>query len=294
MAFLTMTYSFTNSTTADATQVNTNFQDVIDATSDGTIDFNVNALTAAGAAVLNGHVTLGSASADDLTVNASLASSIPIKTTRTYDIGSADLGLRILYLGGNSTHTSALQAPSSGMSGDVNFVLPPTNGTSGFVLKTDGSGNTSWAGAGGSSSIRVCDGNGHGGSSSGETTVRNFTTTLQSTGSAITYTARTTTTGDKFTINEDGIYAISAADRENNTTYQICITKNSTGLSTVPTSITSSEVLDIGRANDTLDSVNLSVTVRLAAGDVIRLQADGTSANTDNFTRFCITQICKI
>ncbi len=151
MAFLTMTYSFTNSTTADATQVNTNFTDVINATSDGTKDLNVNALTAAGAAVLNGNVTLGSGSTKDLTINASLAASVPIKTTRTYDIGSADLGLRILYLGGNSTHTAALQAPSSGFSGDTTFALPVTNGVSSYVLKSDGSGNTAWTPAGGES-----------------------------------------------------------------------------------------------------------------------------------------------
>ncbi len=34
--------------------------------------------------------------------------------------------------------------PTTGMSADVNFTLPPTNGTSGFVLQTDGAGNTSW------------------------------------------------------------------------------------------------------------------------------------------------------
>jgi hypothetical protein len=144
MAFLTMTYSFANSTTADASQVNTNFQDVIDATSDGTLDFNIAALTAAGASVLNGNVTLGSASSKDLTVNASLASSIPIKTTRTYDIGSADLGTRLIYLGGNSTHTASFGAPSSGFTADTNFLVPPTNGTAYYRLKTDGSGNTSW------------------------------------------------------------------------------------------------------------------------------------------------------
>lgn len=124
-----MTYSFLNGTAADASSVNTNFTDLIQGTSDGTKDFNISALTAAGVATLNGNVILGSASGDDLTINASLAASIPIKTTRTYDIGSADLGLRILYLGMNSTHTIALQAPSSGASADYSLTLPPTTGT---------------------------------------------------------------------------------------------------------------------------------------------------------------------
>lgn len=146
MAFLSITYTFANSTVADATQVNTNFQDVVDALSNGTKDISISALTVAGTSTLNGNVAVGNASGDDLTVSASLASSIPIKTTRTYDIGSADLGLKILYLGGNSTHTVALQAPSSGFSGDTVFSLPPTNGTLDHFLVTDGSGVTRWTG----------------------------------------------------------------------------------------------------------------------------------------------------
>lgn len=126
MASLAVTYTFTNGTVASASEVNQNFQDVIDGTSDGTVDFNIAALTAAGTATLNGSVLLGNASGDDIQFNGSMATSLPIKTQRTYDIGSADLGLRILYLGGNSTHTIALQAPSSGMAADYSLSLPAT------------------------------------------------------------------------------------------------------------------------------------------------------------------------
>jgi hypothetical protein len=136
MAAISVTYSYTNGTTLDADQINQNFTDIINGTSDGTKDFSVNAL--------NGNVTLGNSSGDDLTVTASLASSIPIKTTRTYNIGSADLGLATVYYGGNSTHTIAVSAPSSGLSGDVTYTLPPSNGTSGYLLTTDGSGVTTW------------------------------------------------------------------------------------------------------------------------------------------------------
>ena len=76
-----------------------NFNDILNGVSDGTKDLSINALTLAGALTANGNVTLGNASGDDLTVTASLASSIPIKTNNSYDIGSATLGLRKLYLG---------------------------------------------------------------------------------------------------------------------------------------------------------------------------------------------------
>ena len=97
MANISVSNTFSNSTTADASQVNTNFTDIINGTSDGTKDFSISALTVGGTATLNGNVALGNASADDLTITASLASSIPIKTTFSYDVGSATLGLKSIY-----------------------------------------------------------------------------------------------------------------------------------------------------------------------------------------------------
>jgi len=116
-----VTHIFANSTTADATQVNTNFTDLINGASDGTKDYSINALTCAGAAALNGNVTLGNASSDDITFTGSMASHLPIKTTATYDIGSSTLGLRHIYLG-NSTSTLRLAAPTLGAS--YNLTLP--------------------------------------------------------------------------------------------------------------------------------------------------------------------------
>lgn len=144
MASPSVTYTFTNGTTADATQVNQNFTDLVNGLSDGTKDLSISALTAAGNVTLNGNVTIGNATSDDITVTGSLASSIPVKATRSHDIGTADLGLRTIYMGANSPHTVGLSAPSSGLSGDVTFSLPPSNGTAFYILKTDGSGNTSW------------------------------------------------------------------------------------------------------------------------------------------------------
>lgn len=142
MAAISVTYTFANSTVADATQVNQNFTDIVNGTSDGTKDFSIGALTAAGTATLNGHVTLGSASNDDLTINASLASSIPIKTNNSYDIGSATLGLAGVYLGSAGGLTTRLIGGATGSSWSLTF--PTTDGAARERLETNGSGVTSW------------------------------------------------------------------------------------------------------------------------------------------------------
>jgi hypothetical protein len=108
MAFITVSNTFTNSTTADASQVNTNFTDLINGTSDGTKDFSIAALTLSSTFTANGNVTLGNASSDDVTITGSLAATLPIKTNTSFDFGSATLGLRYLYLGGTSTFTGRL------------------------------------------------------------------------------------------------------------------------------------------------------------------------------------------
>ena len=69
MAAPSVTYTFTNSTTADADQVNTNFANLISAMTDGSKSFSIDALTCAGACILNGSVTLGNATADTITAN---------------------------------------------------------------------------------------------------------------------------------------------------------------------------------------------------------------------------------
>jgi hypothetical protein len=69
MAFPSVTYTFSNGTSADATQVNQNFTDVINGLSDTTKDLSVSALTAAGAVSLTGAtVAIGNAVSDALTI----------------------------------------------------------------------------------------------------------------------------------------------------------------------------------------------------------------------------------
>jgi len=54
-----ITYTFTNGTTADATQVNQNFSDLLNALIDSAKDLDINDLTLAGSMVVTGNVTVG-------------------------------------------------------------------------------------------------------------------------------------------------------------------------------------------------------------------------------------------
>jgi len=139
MAYTSVTYTFSNGTTADATQVNQNFTDIINGLSDGTKDISINAGTLAGTLTANGNVNLGNATSDDLTVTASLASNLIPKTNQTYDVGSADIGLRALYLGVSSAGaltTKLMAHPTT--AGDISLYLPVAAGTAGQLLTSDG------------------------------------------------------------------------------------------------------------------------------------------------------------
>ncbi len=142
MAAPSLTYTLTNGQTADASQVMQNFNDILNGITDGTKDLSISALTCAGAATLNGHVTLGNSSADDITVTGSLASSIPIKTTNTYNIGSSTLGLAGVYLGANSQTVRLVGSGS--MASTWTMTLPTSAGSAGQFLRNEGSGVTSW------------------------------------------------------------------------------------------------------------------------------------------------------
>jgi hypothetical protein len=139
-----VTYTFANSTTADASQVNTNFTDLINGLTDGTKDLSISALTVGGTATLNGSVNLGNASGDDLTITASLASTLSVKTTYSYDLGSSTIGLRSIYLGDAGSAARATRLIGATVASGYTFTLPTSGGTSRYRMETDGSGTTSW------------------------------------------------------------------------------------------------------------------------------------------------------
>lgn len=131
MAAPSVTYTFTNGTTADATQVNTNFTDLINGASDGTKDYTINALVVGGSATFNGAVTLGNASGDAITVTGSLSSSVPVSTNASYDIGGSTTGLAGLYLG-NNTRTVRLVAGT--LTGTYTITLPVATAAVGQLM----------------------------------------------------------------------------------------------------------------------------------------------------------------
>jgi hypothetical protein len=128
-----LTYTLTNGSTADATQVMQDLNDLLNGITDGTKDLSISALTCAGTATLNGHVNLGNSSADDLTITASLASTLPIKTNTSYDIGGATLGLRKLYLGnGGAGATCSIVSASHGTTRE--YTVPDCSAAASFVM----------------------------------------------------------------------------------------------------------------------------------------------------------------
>ena len=141
MGYPTVTYSFSNSTTADATQVNQNFTDVLNGLSDGTKNLNISALTAAGATVLNGAVTLGDGTPDDITVNGSLASSLPIKTTFSYDLGSSTVGWKSFYLGSSDSAAKTVRLIAGIIGTSYTLTLPTSAGSAGNGISNLGSGS---------------------------------------------------------------------------------------------------------------------------------------------------------
>lgn len=133
MAAPSYTYSLTNGSTADASQVMQDFNDILNGVTDGTKDLTISTLTANGAASLKGSVTLGLSTSNDLTVTGSLASSIPIKTTNVFDIGSATLGLAGAYFGTGSTQTARIVSTAS-LVGSRTYTMLDAGASANFVL----------------------------------------------------------------------------------------------------------------------------------------------------------------
>ncbi|MHC4607716.1 MAG: hypothetical protein ACYTAF_12445, partial [Planctomycetota bacterium] len=119
MANISVTYTFSNGSTADATEVNTNFQDIIDGTSDGTKDFSISALTCAGALTANGNATLGNATADDITITGRIAADIDPKTASATDLGDATQLWRALYVDNVLASINATGDPSYSFHADT-------------------------------------------------------------------------------------------------------------------------------------------------------------------------------
>lgn len=108
MAFIAVSNTFTNGTTSDAGQVNTNFNDIIAGLSDGTKDIQVAAISCT-TITATGDVTIGNSSADSLVVTSLVNSNfIPKMATAAYTLGDSSNQWQGLYLNNGATDGGAI------------------------------------------------------------------------------------------------------------------------------------------------------------------------------------------
>jgi hypothetical protein len=125
--------------------------------------------------------------------------------------------------------------------------------------------------------VTVTTGNGHG---STNTKIRRWTTTQESTGTAVTY-ADSATNGGAFTIVTAGLYEIHYSEDKSSGGAYFGISVNSNQLTTSVYSITATHRKAM--AYQSVAGGNLTVTrvLKLAASDVVRAHTDGTPNDTD-------------
>ena len=117
----TVTNTFSNGTTADATAVNQNFTDILAAMTNGASDFSIGALTVAGALAANGSVTLGNATSNDVTVTGYLASGLTPKSNVAYSLGGSSNMFSSIY--GTALYAGNISEASSAAGITVNNKL---------------------------------------------------------------------------------------------------------------------------------------------------------------------------
>jgi hypothetical protein len=141
-----VTYTFSNSTTADATQVNQNFTDIINGLTDGTKDLSISALTVAGNFTFTGTTfSIGNASSDTLSITASLASSIAVSATYSWDIGGSTAGIKKLYLGSSDSAARTAAIAAGAVTSSYTLTLPTAvPAVANCVLEADTSANLSF------------------------------------------------------------------------------------------------------------------------------------------------------
>ena len=135
--------------------------------------------------------------------------------------------------------------------------------------------------------IAIHTGNGYG---STNTVIRRFTTTLTSTGTAITY-ADSATLGAALTINETGLYAIYYSDVAPSGVIQPGASVNSAQLTTSISLINVANRLTLSASLGTGQAASMSRVVRLTAGDVVRPHTNGTAGATTEVVFFAIRKV---
>jgi len=137
------------------------------------------------------------------------------------------------------------------------------------------------------SMVRLNTGNGYG---STNNKIRRFLNTVTNQGTDITY-ADSASLGATFTINVNGIYAISYSDQFSN----ICtlgLTLNDTTPTAVVSSVSADQLLIAGTSPATDYAEPIEWSGYLPAGSVIRAHTDGVASGTNIvFTQFTIARV---
>lgn len=136
------------------------------------------------------------------------------------------------------------------------------------------------------SMVRVHTDNGYG---STNNKIRRFTNVVTNQGTDITY-ADSATLGASFTINTNGVYALSYSEQLT-VAANFGISLNSSQLTTSIGTISASDRLVIGDVYAANGTESVSNTVYLAAGSVIRAHTAGVAATVNSFAQFTITRV---
>lgn len=219
-------------------------------------------------------------STDILDISASGVITQPTGTSpwvrKSGDTMTGALGLGTLQYAGATSGAVQFQAPA--VAGSQVYTLTSAAPTSDSYLMGGTSGVLMWYVAP-SAEIFVSSANGYG---STNTVVRRWTTTqVNNGGVAITFT-QSAASGDSFTVNESGTYAVNFCDQFGLGAANMGISVNSNQLTTGIQSITTTHVAcGVVTAGVNLGSC-CSTTLKLNAADVVRAHTDG-SASGSNF-----------
>lgn len=137
------------------------------------------------------------------------------------------------------------------------------------------------------SMVRLNTANGYG---STNTMIRRFTNTVTNQGSDITY-ADSATLGASFTINTNGVYAITYCGGPNSANGQTGVSLNSTQLTTAISGIAVSDRLCVDQAYIATANTACGWTGYLAAGSIVRAHDDAVASGVAAQYLFTITRV---
>lgn len=226
----------------------------------------------------------GASIASASTINLDTATGNRVHVTGTTTITAVTLtrGPRTLIFDGALTLTH--HATNNNLPGGANIVTAAGDRA---IYESDGTTVycIAYIYAGVDHCIEVNTGNGYG---STNDKIRRYTTTKTSTGSAITY-ADSAANGASFTIVRPGLFEIHMVDLRSGAIGAFGASLNSAQLTTIIASITSANRLAYGQSVVTGNTGNVTKTVRLVAGDVVRPHTDGlVDGSTVINSSFCI------